>query len=330
VTVTGSGSLTASSGGSGVATQASPLTFTATGTSTLFTLAGSLTQVQMNRGAVATAYLATTASPRFGMAVDYDPVTHAVLGLLNEPAATNLLLNNTTLSTQSVTVTAVAHTLSFWGTGTVTLSGVSTAGPLVGTGASNRVGLTFTPTAGSLTCTVSGTVSRAQLETGSIATSSIPTYGATATRTTDSYNCTAASINHSATAGSWWAEFVPLAVPTGNARIIGYNASAFPLSMGSSTALQLIDGTTLAKTLTALTAGTTHRVASAFASGSRAVTGQGLASATDAGSTTLLLGPATVYFGSNAGATPLNSYIRKVFYLPRSMSNAEMMTETAP
>jgi hypothetical protein len=76
----------------------------------------------------------------------------------------NLLLNTDTLATQSVTVTAVPHTLSFYGTGTVTLTGVSTAGPLVGTGAGNRVYLEFTPTAGSLTLTVSGSVTFAQLE----------------------------------------------------------------------------------------------------------------------------------------------------------------------
>jgi hypothetical protein len=78
----------------------------------------------------------------------------------------NLLDATATLSTQSVTVAAVQKTLSFRGTGTVTLSGASTAGPLVGTGANDIVSLTFTPSAGSLTLTVSGTVNDAQLNTG--------------------------------------------------------------------------------------------------------------------------------------------------------------------
>jgi hypothetical protein len=78
----------------------------------------------------------------------------------------NLLDATATLSTQSVTVAAVQKTLSFRGTGTVTLSGASTAGPLVGTGANDIVSLTFTPTAGSLTLTVSGTVNDAQLNAG--------------------------------------------------------------------------------------------------------------------------------------------------------------------
>jgi hypothetical protein len=78
-------------------------------------------------------------------------------------ARVNLLDATTTLATQSVTVVAASHTLSFTGTGTITLTDASTAGPLVGTGVGQRVSLAFTPTAGSLTLTVSGTVTDADL-----------------------------------------------------------------------------------------------------------------------------------------------------------------------
>jgi hypothetical protein len=99
----------------------------------------------------------------------------------------NLLNNTNTLATQTIMMTAVQHTLSFRGTGTVTLSGASTAGPLVGTGASNIVSLTFTPTANNLTLTVSGTVNDAQLELGAART----TYQ---TVTNDGYNVTEAGV----------------------------------------------------------------------------------------------------------------------------------------
>lgn len=94
--------------------------------------------------------------------------------------AKNLLLNSATLSTQNITTAALGYTLHFTGTGTVTLSGTSTAGPLVGTGVNDRVSLSFTPTAGTLTLTVSGSVTSAQLETGSTASTYVATTSAPA------------------------------------------------------------------------------------------------------------------------------------------------------
>ncbi len=131
--------------------------------------------------------------------IDYDPATGVCKGLLSEESRTNLLLNSladgTSLSTQSVTVTAAAHTLSFYGTGTVTLSGTSTAGPLIGTSATTKSTLTFTPTAGSLTLTVSGTVKWANLELGNFSTSHIATAGTTRTRAADAANMTSTNFS---------------------------------------------------------------------------------------------------------------------------------------
>ena len=76
-------------------------------------------------------------------------------------ARVNLLTGTATLSTQSVTVAAGAHTMFWTGAGTVTASGAY-AGALTS-------GQTFTTTAGTLTLTVAGSVTSAQLNTGSTA-----------------------------------------------------------------------------------------------------------------------------------------------------------------
>jgi hypothetical protein len=117
-------------------------------------------------------------------------------------AEENLLLNSATLSTQNVTVTATAYVVSFTGTGTITLSGASTAGPLVGTGVSDRVSLSFTPTAGTLTLTVTGSVTLAQLENRS----SLTAYTATTTQTITRYQRQL----ETAAANEWPREFDPV------------------------------------------------------------------------------------------------------------------------
>jgi len=104
--------------------------------------------------------------------------------LLTQPQSTNLYLQNETLSTQNVTTSAIPYTVSFYGTGTITFTGTHT-GSLVGTGVSDRVQVTFTPTAGTLTSTVSGTVTKGQIEALSYATTPITTTVASATRLED-------------------------------------------------------------------------------------------------------------------------------------------------
>lgn len=150
----------------------SPMTLTRTGAATAFAADGTTYDV----------YAANT--PRYN-----GPARR----LLIEGARTNLLLNSATLATQSVTVTAVAHTLSFRGTGSVTLSGTS-SGTTNGTGALDRVAVTFTPTAGSLTLTVAGSVTEAQLEIGASGSSYIPTTGAAVARGVDVVTGTASAL----------------------------------------------------------------------------------------------------------------------------------------
>lgn len=163
--------------------------YTGDGTSGIYIFGAQLSDSASLDPYVLNAAASPTAAAYYGARFDYDPVTLAPKGLLIEEQRANLLLNSaiagTNLATQNVTVTAVAHTLTFYGTGNIVLSGTASA-TLTGAGAyPTRSTLTFTPTAGTLTLTVTGTVQYAQLEIGAFATSFIPTAASQVTRAAD-------------------------------------------------------------------------------------------------------------------------------------------------
>jgi hypothetical protein len=158
--------------------------------------------------------------PRF----DFSPTTIVCLGQLIEEARTNLFLNSlidgTNLATQSVTLTAVAYTLSFYGSGTVTISGGHSA-TVAGVGDfPGRKTYTFTPTAGSSTFTVSGDVNFAQLEAGSFATSFIPTAASSVTRNADVVSMTGTNFSdwYNASEGTFVAGYDVIAATTTNVK----------------------------------------------------------------------------------------------------------------
>ena len=127
--------------------------------------------------------------------------------ILLEPQRTNRLLNSDTVVTQTIATTGLAMTVSFFGTGTITFSGTYT-GTLVGTGSNNRVSVVFTPTTGTLTLTVTGTVTKGQVETGSYATSYFPTTTIPLTRNADNITKTNIYTNGfiTSTGGTWFIE----------------------------------------------------------------------------------------------------------------------------
>jgi hypothetical protein len=126
----------------------------------------------------------TAAGPLAFFGADVPRFAAAAQRLLLESARTNLIVGMAAPATQDVTVAAASHVLTFYGTGSIVLSGVAT-GTLNGTGADDRVELVFTPTAGTLTLTISGSVTRAQLEAGGLSTSYIEHPSTTALRGTD-------------------------------------------------------------------------------------------------------------------------------------------------
>jgi hypothetical protein len=290
-----------------------------TGPAITFTRASNATFFDAN----GTLQTAANDTPRF----DHDPATGASLGLLVEGQRTNLLLNSATLATQTVTVTADAHTLSFYGTGEVVLSGVHSA-TVTGAGAfPTRTTLTFTPTAGSLTATVSGTVENAQLEVGAFATSYIPTTGATVTRAADSAIVTPISSFYNQAEGTMFAEAErPFAVPsgqfprlldvsdgTGDNRItLGYSTAA----LSSATAAV---GGVLQSSLVVNNSNALRRVAGAYKTDDFALSANGSAVATAVSGT--MPSVSSLRLANDAPGNRLNGHLRKVAYYPRRLSN---------
>lgn len=270
-------------------------------------------------------------------------VSGTPLGLLVESARTNLVLNSDTLVTQSVTVAAAAHTLSFYGTGTVTLSGVSTAGPLVGTGTSNRVSLTFTPTAGSLTLTVTGSVTLAQLEAGDYPTSYIRTEGATATRAADNITTLATKFPFNENEGTIVYAFdyagAGSATGSGSRRSLSLQSTTtnrhLYLNQGGNR-LQVAAQTTADGNVAVLTSAgsvaveTPVRSAYRYKADDFALSVDGAAVTTDTsgavptGLTTLWIGQA----GSNT--FHVNGHVRILTYLPRGLTDSELVARSAP
>jgi len=125
---------------------------------------------QLETGQYATPYQKTVALGDGIVDLNFTRATSATvtnkLGVI-EDSCYNRLVNSATGTTQSITVAAGTYNLSFFGTGSYTLSGVG-SGVLTGAGASTRVNQSFTCTAGTLTLTVSGSITNVQFSLGGL------------------------------------------------------------------------------------------------------------------------------------------------------------------
>jgi len=256
-------------------------------------------------------------------------------GALIEGARTNLFLNSDVGVTQNVTVAAVSHVLSFRGTGTITLTGVSTAGPLVGTGVSNLVTLAFTPSAGVLTLTVTGSCTNVQLEEGAFASSWIPTAGVIVVRNADILRSTAgvayplgifAEINRAVdTAGvETYAATDTNNGTDDNRASIGVGTT--DLGRGNMTAGGVLQGAITAGS--AIAVGTTAKIAGCYATNRVQVCSGGTLGTEDTVATAPT-NPTTVQFGANgSGSSPGFGYIRKVAVFNFAPTDAQLQAMT--
>lgn len=273
---------------------------------------------------------ATNNQPRF----DYDPVTLVCKGLLIEESRTNSLLNTDLLSTQIVTVTAAARTLSFYGTGSVTLSGTHTA-VVSGTGAyPTRTTYTFTPTDGALTLTVSGTVQYAQLEAGAFATSYIPTTSTALTRNADVATMTGTNFSdwYNQSQGSFVLQAARY-VGTGGSMTHfsvsdGTNLDAYRLYSSGSDGIEYFTGfdggaTQWDRSRSAVTSDTPFQLCATYKANAIAFALNGSAVTTDGTATIPTVD--RLLFGQTGNGTAGygRQYIRKLMYYAQALTNAE-------
>jgi hypothetical protein len=271
--------------------------------------------------------------PRF----DYDPVTLQPKGLLVEGQRTNLLvnalLNGTALNTQSVTVTAQAYTLSFYGSGSITLSGAHSA-TVTGDGVyPSRKTLTFTPTAGTLTLTVSGTVQFAQLEAGAYATSFTPTAGSQATRTADTaiidgerfsrwFNPLEGAFVVDFFSGGTSSAISAEDTTNNNFMRLGRSANSPRMRVYSGGVEQVVFTPANPTGLMA-----PAKVSGAYKAGDFAVSCNG-GTVMTASSGVLPISPSQLRIGTSGGGDPINNTIRRLRYWPRRLTNAQLQELT--
>ena len=190
--VTLSGSATGALSGTGANNQVYlKINAPTAGTLTL-TVSGSVTSAMLSALTYESAPRASdfrlvTSAAYYGPAFDYDPVSYAGLGLRVEESRTNLFLNSGSPATQTITVASgSAYSISFYGTGVLTLSGALTK---VMTGGAYPTRTTYTGTTSTtslvVTVTTLGTMSYPQVELGGFATSATPTAASSVTRAAD-------------------------------------------------------------------------------------------------------------------------------------------------
>jgi hypothetical protein len=269
--------------------------------------------------------------PRF----DFNPSSLVCLGQLIEEARTNLFLNSlidgTNLATQSVILTAVTHTLSFYGSGSVDITGGHTA-TVAGVGDfPNRKTYTFTPSAGSSTFTVTGDVKFAQLEAGAFATSYIPTTLLSVTRNADVVSMTGTNFSdwYNASEGAI-AATGQIFGSVGSNRFLEMSDNSdanrmFLYAIGSGPSFGIIENSASQAALTETTVSATSllTVCGAYKLNSVAMSAGGKTVKTDSSALVPTVTKMTIG-ARNSGTSVLNGHIKNIRYWPQRLTDAEV------
>lgn len=258
--------------------------------------------------------------------LDHDPATGVALGLLIEESRTNGIIGSAAPATQSVTVAATAYVLSFYGSGSITLSGAA-SGTLGGSGAfPARATLAFTPAAGTLTLTVTGDVQFAQLEAGDGATSYIPTTTAAVTRAAD--DCRRAfAAEYSPDGGTIAADFIAGGDPY--YAVFGSHGSVYNRCLLENVRTYFsAAGMTYALGSLSIGVGA-HKAAVGCDSAGISVAVDGGAAVTGTGTVTTGSVLALIVGANGNGSPVLNGHVERISYYPFRLDDSDLQGVTA-
>lgn len=251
------------------------------------------------------------------------------LGLLIEEQRTNFFLNSGAPATQTIALTTGTFTLWMEGTGSIAVAAGTAVGSGFGT-ASNGSPVTFTvSTGGTVTCTVTGSPTIAQLENGAFATSYIPAAGAAATRAADVavvpslagwFNASEGTI---LTAGRTFADngasrtLVHIDDGTTNNRImVNRNTgriAAFTVSAGGVAQADITSGSAIAD-------GASFKIASSFKQDDFSISANGAAVGTDTSGSIPTV--TTMRIGHRPGTVNLfNGWFERIAFYPSRLPN---------
>lgn len=269
--------------------------------------------------------------------ITHDPNSLAPQGLLLEASRTNLIQLSDAPAAQTITVNAAGHVLSFYGSGSVTLSGAHAA-TYNGSGAfPAQTVVNFTPGAGSLTLTFAGDVTAPQLEEAGVASSYFATGAAAGTRAED---------DPSVALGAWYSQTAGTMVFSGTLVDAAANDRIIEMEAGdTSTRLSILWNSVLGKpqfqvwnggTLQAAIApggnsialGDPFRVAIAYAANDFAVSMNGAAAVTDTLGT-LPTPTNTLRLGRSIWGAQGLTLAESVVYYPARLSDAELAALSA-
>jgi hypothetical protein len=276
--------------------------------------------------------------------LEYDPITHELLGRSVWEARTNSLLNSGAPVTQVVTLGVGTYTLWVEGSGSATSSALTAIGSGFGAATAGSPNVFTVSTGGTVTVTVAGSLTVFQLENGAFATPYIPTTDFAATRAADVASVTGTNFSswYNQSEGTLFAEFMfPTSFSTSPSTALSIdNASAAnELSLRTTTshlgysATGTVNSTTLTNINNATIAddagaGVWMKEALAYKSGDSILCAGGTLGTP---STTIFSGGTftTARMGANrVGAAQMNGYIRSIKYYPTRLADAQLQVIT--